>query len=224
MINILVIEDDVSIREIINYNLSNKFSVLTADNAEEGLEICEEKKIDLILLDWMLPGMSGLSFLRTIKKKQLTSSIPVIFITAKNEEEDKLAGFTSGADDYLSKPFSHKELMLRVEAVIRRSYPEKFAKSLDYKDISIDLKSHKAFRSKAEIKLSPKEFDLLKHFLINPKQVFSREQLLDQIWGLDSDLEIRTVDVHIRRLRKAINLQGLSPFIRTVRSAGYSLD
>tara|TARA_B100000902_G_C27265871_1_gene893466 strand:+ start:291 stop:965 length:675 start_codon:yes stop_codon:yes gene_type:complete len=224
MINILVIEDDVSIREIINYNLSNKFSVLTADNAEEGLEICEEKKIDLILLDWMLPGMSGLSFLRTIKKKQLTSSIPVIFITAKNEEEDKLAGFTSGADDYLSKPFSHKELMLRVEAVIRRSYPEKFAKSLDYKDISIDLKSHKAFRSKAEIKLSPKEFDLLKHFLINPKQVFSREQLLDQIWGLDSDLEIRTVDVHIRRLRKAINLQGFSPFIRTVRSAGYSLD
>ena len=121
MINILVIEDDVSIREIINYNLSNKFSVLTADNAEEGLEICQEEKIDLILLDWMLPGMSGLSFLRTIKKKGLTSSIPVIFITAKHEEEDKLAGFTSGADDYLSKPFSHKELMARVEAVIRLS-------------------------------------------------------------------------------------------------------
>ncbi len=172
----------------------------------------------------MLPGMSGLSFLRTIKKKDLTSSIPVIFITAKHEEEDKLAGFTSGADDYLSKPFSHKELMVRVEAVIRRTYPEKFSKTIDYKDISIDLKSHKVFRSKAEIKLSPKEFDLLKHFLINPKQVFSREQLLDQLWGLDSDLEIRTVDVHIRRLRKAINLQGFSALIRTVRSTGYSLD
>lgn len=224
MINILVIEDDVSIREIINYNLSNKFSVLTADNAEEGLEICQEEKIDLILLDWMLPGMSGLSFLRTIKKKDLTSSIPVIFITAKHEEEDKLAGFTSGADDYLSKPFSHKELMARVEAVIRRTYPEKFSKTLDYRDVSIDLKSHKVFRNKAEIKLSPKEFDLLKHFLIYPKQVFSREQLLDQIWGLDSDLEIRTVDVHIRRLRKAINLEGLSALIRTVRSTGYSLD
>ena len=224
MINILVIEDDVSIREIINYNLSSKFSVLIADNAEEGLEICQEKKIDLILLDWMLPGMSGLSFLRTIKKRDLTSSIPVIFITAKHEEEDKLAGFTSGADDYLSKPFSHKELMARVEAVIRRTYPEKFSKTLDYKDISIELKSHKVFRSTAEIKLSPKEFDLLKHFLINPKQVFSREQLLDQIWGLDSDVEIRTVDVHIRRLRKAINLEGLSALIRTVRSTGYSLD
>ena len=135
-----------------------------------------------------------------------------------------MAGFTSGADDYLSKPFSHKELMVRVEAVIRRTYPEKFSKTLDYKDISIDLKSHKVFRSKAEIKLSPKEFDLLKHFLINPKQVFSREQLLDQIWGLDSDLEIRTVDVHIRRLRKAINLEGFSTLIRTVRSTGYSLD
>ena len=224
MINILVIEDDVSIREIINYNLSNKFSVLTADNAEEGLEICQEEKIDLILLDWMLPGMSGLSFLRTIKKKGLTSSIPVIFITAKHEEEDKLAGFTSGADDYLSKPFSHKELMARVEAGIRRTYPEKFSKTLDYRDVSIDLKSHKVFRNKAEIKLSPKEFDLLRHFLIYPKQVFSREQLLDQIWGLDSDLEIRTVDVHIRRLRKAINLEGLSALIRTVRSTGYSLD
>ena len=168
--------------------------------------------------------MSGLSFLRTIKKKGLTSSIPVIFITAKHEEEDKLAGFTSGADDYLSKPFSHKELMARVEAVIRRTYPEKFSKTLDYRDVSIDLKSHKVFRNKAEIKLSPKEFDLLRHFLIYPKQVFSREQLLDQIWGLDSDLEIRTVDVHIRRLRKAINLEGLSALIRTVRSTGYSLD
>ena len=126
--------------------------------------------------------------------------------------------------DYLSKPFSHKELMARVEAVIRRTYPEKFSKTLDYRDVSIDLKSHKVFRNKAEIKLSPKEFDLLRHFLIYPKQVFSREQLLDQIWGLDSDLEIRTVDVHIRRLRKAINLEGLSALIRTVRSTGYSLD
>ena len=161
MINILVIEDDVSIREIINYNLSNKFSVLTADNAEEGIEICEEKKIDLILLDWMLPGMSGLSFLKTIRKKDLTASIPVIFITAKNEEEDKLAGFNSGADDYLSKPFSHKELMVRVEAVLKRSYPSLYFDKVTYDNIELRVKSHKVYRDGKLISLSPREYDIL---------------------------------------------------------------
>ena len=224
MINILVIEDDVSIREIINYNLSNKFSVLTADNAEEGIEICEEKKIDLILLDWMLPGMSGLSFLRTIKKKDLTSSIPVIFITAKHEEEDKLAGFTSGADDYLSKPFSHKELMVRVEAVLKRSYPSLYFDKVTYDNIELRVKSHKVYRDGKLISLSPKEYDILVLFMTNPKLVFSREQLLDKVWGLESDIEIRTVDVHIRRLRKAINIGNCRQIIRTVRSTGYSLD
>jgi two-component system phosphate regulon response regulator PhoB len=224
MINILVIEDDVSIREIINYNLSNKFSVLTADNAEEGIEICEEKKIDLILLDWMLPGMSGLSFLKTIRKKDLTASIPVIFITAKNEEEDKLAGFNSGADDYLSKPFSHKELMVRVEAVLKRSYPNLYFDKVTYDNIELRVKSHKVYRDGKLISLSPKEYDILVLFMTNPKLVFSREQLLDKVWGLESDIEIRTVDVHIRRLRKAINIGNCRQIIRTVRSTGYSLD
>ena len=224
MINILVIEDDVSIREIINYNLSNKFSVLTADNAEEGIEICEEKKIDLILLDWMLPGMSGLSFLKTIRKKDLTASIPVIFITAKNEEEDKLAGFNSGADDYLSKPFSHKELMVRVEAVLKRSYPSLYFDKVTYDNIELRVKSHKVYRDGKLINLSPKEYDILVLFMTNPKLVFSREQLLDKVWGLESDIEIRTVDVHIRRLRKAINIGNCRQIIRTVRSTGYSLD
>ena len=224
MINILVIEDDVSIREIINYNLSNKFSVLTADNAEEGIEICEEKKIDLILLDWMLPGMSGLSFLKTIRKKDLTASIPVIFITAKNEEEDKLAGFNSGADDYLSKPFSHKELMVRVEAVLKRSYPSLYFDKVTYDNIELSVKSHKVYRDGKLISLSPKEYDILVLFMTNPKLVFSREQLLDKVWGLESDIEIRTVDVHIRRLRKAINIGNCRQIIRTVRSTGYSLD
>ena len=224
MINILVIEDDVSIREIINYNLSNKFSVLTADNAEEGIEICEEKKIDLILLDWMLPGMSGLSFLKTIRKKDLTASIPVIFITAKNEEEDKLAGFNSGADDYLSKPFSHKELMVRVEAVLKRSYPSLYFDKVTYDNIELRVKSHKVYRDGKLISLSPKEYDILVLFMTNPKLVFSREQLLDKVWGLESDIEIRTVDVHIRRLRKAINIENSREIIRTVRSTGYSLD
>ena len=224
MINILVIEDDVSIREIINYNLSNKFSVLTADNAEEGIEICEEKKIDLILLDWMLPGMSGLSFLKTIRKKDLTASIPVIFITAKNEEEDKLAGFNSGADDYLSKPFSHKELMVRVEAVLKRAYPSLYFDKVTYDNIELRVKSHKVYRDGKLISLSPKEYDILVLFMTNPKLVFSREQLLDKVWGLESDIEIRTVDVHIRRLRKAINIGNCRQIIRTVRSTGYSLD
>ena len=224
MINILVIEDDVSIREIINYNLSNKFSVLTADNAEEGIEICEEKKIDLILLDWMLPGMSGLSFLKTIRKKDLTASIPVVFITAKNEEEDKLAGFNSGADDYLSKPFSHKELMVRVEAVLKRSYPSLYFDKVTYDNIELRVKSHKVYRDGKLINLSPKEYDILVLFMTNPKLVFSREQLLDKVWGLESDIEIRTIDVHIRRLRKAINIGNCRQIIRTVRSTGYSLD
>ena len=224
MLNILIVEDDVTIRELLSYNLKKNFKILEANSAEEAMEVCEHKNIHLILLDWMLPEMSGLSFLRTIKKQKNNSEIPVIFVTAREDEKDKIAGLTSGADDYITKPFSHLELLARVEAVLKRTYPNLYSDNLSYEDIKIDIKSHKVYRKNNLIKLSPKEYDLLVNFVINPKLVFSREQLLDKFWGLESDVELRTVDVHIRRLRKAINMEHCKEIIRTVRSTGYALD
>tara|TARA_B100000579_G_scaffold281544_1_gene233092 strand:- start:24 stop:698 length:675 start_codon:yes stop_codon:yes gene_type:complete len=224
MLNILIVEDDVTIRELLNYNLKKKFKILEASSAEQAMEVCDNNNIHLILLDWMLPEMSGLSFLRTLKKQKNNSEIPIIFVTAREDEKDKIAGLNSGADDYITKPFSHLELLARVEAVLKRTYPHLYSDSLNYEDIKIDIKSHKVYRKNNLIKLSPKEYDLLVNFIINPKLVFSREQLLDKFWGLESDIEIRTVDVHIRRLRKAINIENCKEIIRTVRSTGYSLD
>ena len=224
MLNILIVEDDVTIRELLNYNLKKKFKILEANSAEEAIDICDNNNIHLILLDWMLPEMSGLSFLRTLKKQKSNSGIPIIFVTAREDEKDKIEGLNSGADDYITKPFSHLELLARVEAVLKRTYPHLYSDSLDYEDIKIDIKSHKVYRKNNLIKLSPKEYDLLVNFITNPKLVFSREQLLDKFWSLESDIEIRTVDVHIRRLRKAINIENSKEIIRTVRSTGYSLD
>ena len=224
MLNILIVEDDVTIRELLNYNLKKKFKILEANSAEEAIDICDNNNIHLILLDWMLPEMSGLSFLKTLKKQKGNSGIPIIFVTAREDEKDKIAGLNSGADDYITKPFSHLELLARVEAVLKRTYPHLYSDSLNYEDIKIDIKSHKVYRKNNLIKLSPKEYDLLVNFITNPKLVFSREQLLDKFWSLESDIEIRTVDVHIRRLRKAINIENSKEIIRTVRSTGYSLD
>ena len=224
MLNILIVEDDVTIRELLSYNLKKKFKILEANSAEEAIDVCDNNNIHLILLDWMLPEMSGLSFLRTLKKQKSNSGIPIIFVTAREDEKDKIAGLTSGADDYITKPFSHLELLARVEAVLKRTYPNLYSDNLSYEDIKIDIKSHKVYRKNNLIKLSPKEYDLLVNFVINPKLVFSREQLLDKFWGLESDVELRTVDVHIRRLRKAINIEHCKEIIRTVRSTGYALD
>ena len=224
MLNLLIVEDDVTIRELLNYNLRKKFKIFEANSAEEALDSCDDNNIHLILLDWMLPEMSGLSLLRTIKKQKNNLEIPVIFVTAKDDERDKIAAFSSGADDYITKPFSHLELLARVEAVLKRTYPDLYLDELFHEDIKVNLKTHKVYRNKVLIKLSPKEYDLLINFILNPKLVFSREQLLDKIWGVESDIELRTVDVHIRRLRKAVNIQGCREVIRTVRSTGYSLD
>jgi two-component system phosphate regulon response regulator PhoB len=224
MLNVLIVEDDVTIRELLNYNLKKKFKIFEANSAEEALDACDSNNIHLILLDWMLPEMSGISLLRTIKKQKNNLEIPVIFVTAKDDESDKIAAFSSGADDYITKPFSHLELLARVEAVLKRTYPDLYLDELFHEDIKVNLKTHKVYRNKVLIKLSPKEYDLLINFILNPKLVFSREQLLDKIWGVESDIELRTVDVHIRRLRKAVNIQGCREVIRTVRSTGYSLD
>jgi two-component system phosphate regulon response regulator PhoB len=224
MLNLLIVEDDVTIRELLNYNLRKKFKIFEANSAEEALDACDDNNIHLILLDWMLPEMSGLSLLRTIKKQKNNLEIPVIFVTAKDDESDKIAAFSSGADDYITKPFSHLELLARVEAVLKRTYPDLYLDELFHEDIKVNLKTHKVYRNKVLIKLSPKEYDLLINFILNPKLVFSREQLLDKVWGVESDIELRTVDVHIRRLRKAVNILGCREVIRTVRSTGYSLD
>lgn len=224
MLNLLIVEDDVTIRELLNYNLRKKFKIFEANSAEEALDACDDNNIHLILLDWMLPEMSGLSLLRTIKKQKNNLEIPVIFVTAKDDESDKIAAFSSGVDDYITKPFSHLELLARVEAVLKRTYPDLYLDELFHEDIKVNLKTHKVYRNKGLIKLSPKEYDLLINFILNPKLVFSREQLLDKVWGVESDIELRTVDVHIRRLRKAINIEGCKEVIRTVRSTGYSLD
>ena len=224
MLNVLIVEDDVTIRELLNYNLKKKFKIFEANSAEEALDACDSNNIHLILLDWMLPEMSGISLLRTIKKQKNNLEIPVIFVTAKDDESDKIVAFSSGADDYITKPFSHLELLARVEAVLKRTYPDLYLDELFHEDIKVNLKTHKVYRNKVLIKLSPKEYDLLINFILNPKLVFSREQLLDKIWGVESDIELRTVDVHIRRLRKAVNIQGCREVIRTVRSTGYSLD
>lgn len=224
MLNVLIVEDDVTIRELLNYNLRKKFKIFEANSAEEALDACDDNNIHLILLDWMLPEMSGLSLLRTIKKQKNNLEIPVIFVTAKDDESDKIAAFSSGADDYITKPFSHLELLARVEAVLKRTYPDLYLDELFHEDIKVNLKTHKVYRNKVLIKLSPKEYDLLINFILNPKLVFSREQLLDKVWGVESDIELRTVDVHIRRLRKAVNILGCREVIRTVRSTGYSLD
>ena len=224
MLNLLIVEDDVTIRELLNYNLRKKFKIFEANSAEEALDSCDDNNIHLILLDWMLPEMSGLSLLRTIKKQKNNLEIPVIFVTAKDDESDKIAAFSSGADDYITKPFSHLELLARVEAVLKRTYPDLYLDELFHEDIKVNLKTHKVYRNKVLIKLSPKEYDLLINFILNPKLVFSREQLLDKVWGVESDIELRTVDVHIRRLRKAVNILGCREVIRTVRSTGYSLD
>ena len=224
MLNLLIVEDDVTIRELLNYNLRKKFKIFEANSAEEALDACDDNNIHLILLDWMLPEMSGLSLLRTIKKQKNNLETPVIFVTAKDDESDKIAAFRSGADDYITKPFSHLELLARVEAVLKRTYPDLYLDELFHEDIKVNLKTHKVYRNKVLIKLSPKEYDLLINFILNPKLVFSREQLLDKFWGVESDIELRTVDVHIRRLRKAVNILGCREVIRTVRSTGYSLD
>ena len=171
MLNILIVEDDITIRELLNYNLKNTYKIFEASSAEEALELCDDRSIHLILLDWMLPEMSGLSFLRTIKKQKENLNIPVIFVTAKEEEADKITGFNSGADDYITKPFSHKELLARVEAVLKRSYPNLFFNKLSYDDIELHLKTHRVYRNGNQIKLSPKEYELLLYFMTNPKLV-----------------------------------------------------
>jgi len=222
---VLIVEDQEALVTMLRYNLEGAgFRVNTAGDGEEALVAAAEEVPDLILLDWMLPLMSGIEVCRQLRSKPDTRNVPIIMLTARGEETDKLRGLDSGCDDYITKPFSPAELIARINAVLRRSKPELSSELLTFEDLAMDLAAHRVRRNGQDIHLGPTEFRLLRHLMQHPGRVFTREQLLDSVWGRDVYVEPRTVDVHIRRLRKALNQGGEDDLIRTVRSAGYSLD
>ena len=223
--SILIAEDDTSLLPLLAYNLKNNgFKVIQAKNGEEALLALKENLPDLLLLDWMMPSPNGIEICKILRQKKETKNIPIIMLTAKSEEDNKIVGLESGADDYIVKPFSTTELIARIKALLRRSYSTFDVDILEYKNLKINLKEYRTYRSDRIIHLGPKEFKLLKYLMENPGRVFSREQLLNAVWGHGIFVELRTVDTHIRRLRKSINQKGEHNLIRTVRSAGYSLD
>jgi two-component system phosphate regulon response regulator PhoB len=223
---VLIVEDEVAIVTLLRYNLEKEgFAVITTGDGEEAVQLVKEHKPDIIVLDWMLPGMTGVEVCKHIRWNQDVKNTPIIMLSARGEEGDRIRGLDSGADDYMVKPFSPPELIARIRAVFRRIRPSLSEKILEFSGIIMDLSSHKVTRDTKDVHLSPTEFGLLRHLMEHPGRVFSREQLLDSVWGHDIYVELRTVDVHIRRLRKALNYDGKqADLIRTVRSAGYALE
>ncbi|MDW3205715.1 MAG: phosphate regulon transcriptional regulator PhoB [Alphaproteobacteria bacterium] len=222
---ILIVEDETAVVTLLRYNLEHQgFEVDAVSDGEEALVAIEENPPDLVLLDWMLPQLSGIEVCRQLRRRPATKQLPIILLTARGEEADTVRGLDSGADDYVTKPFSPAELTARVHALLRRSRPALSDEALSVADLQMDLAAHRVHRAGREIKLGPTEYRLLRHFMEHPGRVFSREQLLDAVWGRDVYVELRTVDVHIRRLRKALNEGGEADVIRTVRSAGYALE
>ena len=222
--HVLIVEDEAALVTMLRYNLESQgYRVSEAVDGEEAILLVIEEPPDLILLDWMLPSLSGIEVCRRIRRNESLRDVPIIMLTARGEDSDRVRGLDSGADDYITKPFSPRELMARVRAVLRRSQPSDHER-LVYGDIEMDLARHRVQRGGRDLHLGPTEYRLLRHFLESPGRVFSREQLLDAVWGRDVYVETRTVDVHIRRLRKTLNEGGLPDLIRTVRSAGYAID
>lgn len=221
---IFIIEDETSIIHLVQHNLEKDgFIVSSAINGNEGLKDLKKFEPNLLLLDWMLPDLSGIEICKSIRKNTSFKNLPVIMLTAKGEEEDKIKGLDSGADDYLTKPFSYNELLARIKAILRRSDPKTVSDTLEFDDLRLDRLEKRVFRDSIEIQLGPTEFRLLEFFLTNPKRVFSRDQILENVWPNNINVETRTIDVHIRRLRKSININNNKELIRTVRSSGYSL-
>ena len=222
---VLVMEDEDALATLVQYNLEKEgYKVVVAADGEEGMLQIDERLPDLVLLDWMLPKLSGIEVCRRIRGRPETRNLPIIMLTARGEETDRVRGLDTGADDYMTKPFSMTELIARIRAVLRRIRPGLADDRINHGDIVIDRVAHRVRRAGLEIHLGPTEFRLLDHFMQHPGRVFSREQLLDAVWGSDVYVEARTVDVHVGRLRKALNVEGTVNPIRTVRSAGYSLD
>ncbi len=221
---VLVVEDEPAQREVVGYNLSAEgFRVVLAENGEEALVMVDEETPDIIVLDWMLPSVSGIEVCRRLKTRPDTRGIPIIMLSARSEEVDRIRGLETGADDYVVKPYSVLELMARVRAQLRRVRPAAAGQQLVFDDILLDAESHRVFRDEQPLKLGPTEFRLLATFMEKPGRVWSREQLLDRVWGRDIYVDTRTVYVHIGRLRKALCQHGGSDPVRTVRGAGYSL-
>ena len=222
---ILVMEDEDALATLLQYNLEKEgYDVVVAADGEEGLVQVDERQPDLILLDWMLPKVSGIEVCRRLRGRAETRNLPIIMLTARGEESDRIRGLDTGADDYLTKPFSMVELIARIRAVLRRIRPGLADDRVGHGDIVIDRVAHRVRRDGKEVHLGPTEFRLLDYFMRHPGRVFSREQLLDAVWGSDVYVEARTVDVHVGRLRKALDIGESANPIRTVRSAGYSLD
>ncbi|MBB3995408.1 two-component system phosphate regulon response regulator PhoB [Sulfitobacter undariae] len=222
--SVLVVEDEPAQREVLSYNLEREgFRVIKTGDGNEAVMLVEEERPDLILLDWMLPGTSGIEICRQIKMKPAFRLTPVIIVSARTEEADKVRGLEIGADDYVVKPYSLVELLARVKAQLRRTRPGAAGEYLIYDDIMLDAETHKAFRGENELKLGPTEFRLLMTFMEKPGRVWSRDQLLDRVWGREIYVDTRTVDVHIARLRKVLNSSGEGDQIRTIRGAGYAL-
>jgi len=221
----LLVEDDAALAELLTWHFQREdFDVAQTPDGEEALILAQERTPDIVLLDWMVENLSGIEVCRRLRRMAETANVPIIMLTARGEEEDRVRGLETGADDYVTKPFSPRELIARVNAVLRRVRPALAGEMLTFGDLEMDTVAHKVRRAGNMVPLGPTEFRLLRHLLEHPGWVFSRERLLDSVWGQDSEIELRTVDVHIRRLRKAVNAGGLPDIIRTVRSAGYSLD
>jgi two-component system phosphate regulon response regulator PhoB len=222
---LLLVEDDPALTDLLQWHFRREdFQVEHTADGEDALLIASESPPDIILLDWMIEGLSGIEVCRRLRRAPETANVPIIMLTGRGEEADRVRGLETGADDYVVKPFSPRELIARVRAVLRRVRPALAGEQLRFGDLEMDIGGHKVRRAGRSVALGPTEFRLLRHFLEHPARVFSRERLLDAVWGRDREIELRTVDVHIRRLRQAINVEGRPELIRTVRSAGYALD
>ncbi len=222
---LLLVEDDPALAELIEYRFKGEgYDVRLTGDGDEALLLAAEDAPDLVLLDWMIGGTSGIEVCRRLRREKSTAHVPIIMLTARGAEDDRIRGLETGADDYVTKPFSPRELIARVAAVLRRVRPALAGETLTVGDLALDPTAHKVLRRNRTLAIGPTEFRLLRHFMEHPGRVFSRDQLLDAVWGTGSEIELRTVDVHIRRLRKAIEIDGAPDPVRTVRSAGYALE
>ena len=222
---LLLVEDDRALADLLTWHFDREgYDIMRTADGEEALLLAEERTPDLVILDWMIEGVTGIEVCRRLRRRASTGHVPIIMLTARGEESDRIRGLETGADDYVTKPFSPRELLARVSAVLRRVRPALAGERLAYSDIEMDVEAHRVRRGGEVVQLGPTEFRLLRHLMENPRRVFSRERLLEAVWQHDPDIDARTVDVHIRRLRKALNEGGRPDAIRTVRSAGYSLD
>jgi two-component system phosphate regulon response regulator PhoB len=222
---LLLVEDDQALAELLEFRFRKEgYEVRSTPDGDEALILASEEVPDLVILDWMVEGTSGIEVCRRLRRDPATAHVPIIMLTAREAEDDRIRGLDTGADDYLTKPFSPRELLARVSAVMRRIRPALAGESIAVGDLVLDPVAHKVRRGTQDLALGPTEYRLLRFFMEHPRRVFSRGQLLDAVWGTGSEIEERTVDVHIRRLRKAIEQEGMPDPIRTVRSAGYALE